>query len=192
MFSLQLSTEARAAARVSFQAQARPAALVPGVVPAAWAAQLRSRLEEGWRASWLAHRGRYEVNESLQAPALLDALQEACEAISGVALVLRAHRWVRFRRGSYALLRDDPPGNTAWEAQLDLSERPVPGAEVCYSAGRQVYFVVPPAPGALSLVARGADTQRFARYLTHAVGEASLVRLQAWWVPHALAARPGA
>jgi hypothetical protein len=184
VFSLQLSNAAREQAKARFFSQPMPAVLVPGVLSSAWAAQLRTRLaQSGWEPFRLAHRGHYDQNERFEAPALWDELREFVSQLTGERLQQEKFRWLRFLPGGYALLRDDLPGETSYELQLDLSAEKAPDAEVCYCHRRQVYWVVAPQPGALSLVQRGPTVQRYERYLSKLHAQAELVRLRVWYRP---------
>ena len=184
MFSLQLSPGLIEAKRHEFGGQPLPSIFLPDVLPAAWAAQLRSRLSGAtWRPFSLAHRGRYHVNEELQAPALFDELLRHTQDLSGQRLLLQRFRWVQLRHRDYSLLRDDPPVEGIIEVQLDLSAEAHPEAELCYCHRRQVYFALPSQPLALSVVARGPTVQRFQRYLTQQVKDATLHRLQLSLIP---------
>jgi hypothetical protein len=184
MFSLQLSPNVIEAKRHEFGGQPLPSILIPNILPAAWATQLRSRLAGvTWQAFSLAHRGQYHFNEEFQAPALLEALQQRTQEISGQRVLLQRARWLRFQHRDYSLLRDDLPTTNLLEAQLDLSAEAISDGELCYCHRRQVYFALPSQPLALSIVARGPTVQRFQRYLTHQVKDKTLYRLQLSFIP---------
>jgi hypothetical protein len=63
------------------------------------------------------------------------------------------------------------------ELMLDVSAAAVPGAEVHYRRGGQVYFRAPSAPGAASIVERGPAVACHHTYVSKRHPGAEVVRL---------------
>ena len=170
--------------REMLRAAAFPYVLVAGAVDPETAAGLRAALEAaGTTPFWIADRGRYRLNETLQIPPLWEGLAGFAAGITGRPLAIRGARWLRLGRGDYALIKDDahtrPPGACV-ELTLDLSADFSPDGECVYADG-QAGVGVPPVPGLLVVVERSATSTRYDRPLTVRSGEgAELVRLRMW------------
>jgi hypothetical protein len=152
---------------------------VPGAVSPALAARIRESLAPlPFERFDLAPRGRYERCAAPPDAELAATLTEVASFVAGRPLAIVGAAWIRARRGSYALIRDDepPPGAEA-ELALDISERALGEGQLFYTHRGQPYFVATQAPGSLALVARGPTVRRYLRYITHRAGDATVLRL---------------
>jgi hypothetical protein len=174
------AAETLAPYRTAYRECLIPSVVLPGALSGPAAAALREQLAEaGVQPYWVADRGRYEMNDTLEAPELFESLRELAEHLAGAHFTVESARWLRLRRGSYALLRDDAPlAERHLELTLDLSAGSSGEAEVIYTHRGQIFFAAPQQPGALALVERGPTVRRYDRYLTHCVGDAEIVRLR--------------
>lgn len=157
-----------------------PSVVLPGALSEPTTAAIREQVvEAGFQPFWVADRGRYEMNDTLEAPELFDSLREIAEHLAGAHFTVELARWLRLRRGSYALLRDDAAQTERHlELTLDLSAGSCGEAEVIYTHRGQIFFAAPQQPGTMTLVERGPTVRRYDRYLTHRVGDAEIVRLR--------------
>lgn len=174
--------EALAPHRRAYGESPLPHVEVPGAVSPALAAAVRDALaDRPFEAFDLAPRGRYERSTDPPDAALVATLAGVASYLADTPLTVIGSVWLRARRGSYALLRDDapPPGAVA-ELVVDLSERAVGEGQLVYTHRGAPYFVATQAPGSLSLVARGRTVQRYLRFVTHRAGDATLLRLVLW------------
>jgi len=136
----------------------------------------------------LAHWGRYDVSNDEPPRDALAALVGVAAACVGTPLERVMHRWVRLGRGDYALVRDDrarferlsPHG---YDVVVDLSETASGEAEIVFTHRGQAFFTMPQRPREIAFVRRGPTVQRYARYLTHRVGDRSVLRLELGLVP---------
>lgn len=152
---------------------------VPGAVSPALAARVREglagRLFEPFH---VPPRGRYDRCSAPPDAELASTLVAVASFLADRPLALLGATWVRARRGSYALLRDDePPAGAVAELVLDVSERATGEGQILYTHRGQAYFVASQAPGALALVARAPTVRRYTRYVTHRAGDATILRL---------------
>lgn len=171
--------------RAAWRESPRPAVVAAGFVRGGDAARVRDSLEAvAPEERWLAHRGRYASAAEHDVPDIVRACRAAAESVTGETLAVERVRLVRFGPRGYQLLADDPPpAERCLEVTLDASERASGGAELIYCAKGQPYFVVTQRPGALSMVERRPDTQRYVRYLDHTLGEARVYRLELLLAP---------
>lgn len=167
--------------RDEWLASSMPAVTVPAVVGASMAAEARQRFEgAGFAPYRLLDRGRYDVLEHPDFAEMLDVLTGIAGEVTGRTLALQEARVLRLGAGDYILVRHD----RVYEERpvqliLDLSAAAVAGAEVHFRHRGQVFFVVPSAPGALSIVERGPTVMSNHTYLTKRRPDASVVRLVA-------------
>ncbi|MEO7329171.1 MAG: hypothetical protein ABI193_11360 [Minicystis sp.] len=167
--------------RDAFRSATFPAVVVPAAIRDEGAEQIRAGLAAtGLQPFQLAHRGRYAYRDDFVDGALFARLRAVAEHIAEAALVIGEARITRLVQGDYVLSRDDrAPEGRSLELTLDLSlEGELGGGEVCYTHRGQLIFVVPQAPGNLSIVARGPSIRRYERYLGHLAGEREIVRLR--------------
>jgi hypothetical protein len=157
----------------------RIAAVVPEAVGPTLAAEVRARLERAGYARYaLVDRGSYDVLTGPDEPALLATLAGLAAQLTGRALVVAEARAIRLGAGDYLLahhdrVHDDHPV----ELMLDLSPASVPGAEVRYRRGGQVFFQLASRPGAASVVERGPAVTCHHTYVSKRHAGASVVRL---------------
>ncbi len=171
--------------RTAWSATSRPAVVSLGFVRGADSARVRGSVEAmAPDERWLAHRGRYASAAEHEVPDIVRACRAAAESVTGETLAVERVRVLRFGPRGYQLLADDPPTpERCIEVTLDASETASGGAELIYCAKGQPYFVVTQRPGALSIVERRPDTQRYVRYLDHTLGEARVYRLELLLTP---------
>lgn len=145
----------------------RIAEIVPDAITPALAAELRARVEPHFTRFALLDRGSYE-HAAIDEPALFGRIVDLVEkrlAIAGGSTTgtvasrtgtVVAARVLRLSPGDYLLAHHDViyEGNPT-EIVLDLSEAPVPDAEVHYRRRGAVFFRVPSAPRSLAIVERG-------------------------------------
>lgn len=172
--------------RELLRAAAFPYLLVANAVEPEVAAGLRAALDAAGTARfWIADRGRYQHNDSLQIPPLWEQLAGFAAGLTGRPLAVHRARWVRLTRGDYALVKDDahtrPPGRCV-ELTLDLSSGFHPEGECVYADGAEGVGV-PALPGLLVVVDRSPTSTRYDRPLTVRSGDgAEIVRLRLWLV----------
>lgn len=120
-------------------------------------------------------RGSYDIADAEVPPSLV----QIAERVTNRSLAVAAAHVLRLAPGDYLLAHHDPPfdGNPV-EITLDLSEAPVPGAEVHYRRRGQVFFRFPSQPGALAVVECGPTVTRNHTYVSRRQS-ASVVRLVA-------------
>lgn len=157
-----------------------PGAVLPAALEPATAAGLRTRLSSaGFTPFWVADRGRFAANDTLEDRALFEHLRDVAEEISAERLELEGFCWLLLRRGDYALLKHGrPPARRSLELTLDFSAASTGEAEIVYGDGRERLFVVPQLAEGLALVERGPEASRYERYLTARVGDARVFRLR--------------
>jgi len=158
---------------------ARTMTIVPEVVDATTAADLRRRFERaGYERYGLLDRGSYDVLLDPAEPALIGRLVELARTQSGRALVVTEARVLRLRPGDYLLAHHDRPRDgLPLELVLDLSPSAVPGAEVHYRRRGKVVFRVETTPGALAIVERGPSVTCNHTYVSKLHASAEVVRL---------------
>ena len=158
---------------------ARTARLIPDAIGAALAAAVRDRLAgAGYTRYALLDRGRYEVREGVDEPALGAALTQLAADATGRTLAIASARALRLGPGDYLLAHHDRvDDDQPVEVMLDLSAARVPGAEVHYRRRGQVYFRAPSAPGAASIVERGPAVACNHTYVSQRHVGAAIVRL---------------
>ena len=173
------AAQALAPFRRAFGESPLPHVEVPGAVSPALAARVRAGLASApFEPFYLAPHGRYERCAEAPDADLAGTLVEVASFLADRPLAIVGATWIRTRRGSYALLRDDePPSAAVAELVLDVSERATGEGQVVYTHRGQAYFVATQAPGALSLALRGPTVRRYLRYVTHRAGDATLLRL---------------
>jgi len=131
------------------------------------------------RAFDLAHRGKYAFADLPPS----EELRAFAEAITGARLQPLSVRLYRFRRGGYALFRDDAlfRPTAGVEVTLDLSQK-MAGPPAVYQSSATHRLEVPQAPGIVAVVERTPGTFRYDRYLPAEVGRAEVLRLRAAFV----------
>jgi hypothetical protein len=172
----------------AFQTAMLPAALVDDAFSSeTW----RSLREAAERVSFsrfdLAPRGKYEMSIAEAPSAAITEARELVASFAGGPVALAMHRFMRLRRGDYALVLDDAPrvarlAPGGFELIVDLSRAASSEAEVVFTHRGDAFFTMPQRPRSVALVARGPTVRRYARYLTHRLGEASVVRLELGFV----------
>ncbi|HEY5935722.1 MAG TPA: hypothetical protein VIU61_13835 [Kofleriaceae bacterium] len=152
---------------------------VPGVLTIDEVAAVRDRLERrGYTRHALIDRGLYDLAPDPDEPALFDRMLAHATRLIGVTLAVIGARAIRLGPGDYVLAHHDPPhANRPVELVLDLSPRPVPGAELHYRRRGQVYFRFACTPGALAIVERGPTVTSNHTYVSKRDASASVVRL---------------
>jgi hypothetical protein len=174
----------RTVAARAYASSVLPAVSIEGGCPEPLARDLRGAAGSlSFRRFELAHQGSYEVSEAappVEAAALAIETASAC-ARAPVEIV--AHRWVRLRRGDYVLVRDDAErfrrlAPAGIECFVDLSDRASGEAELVFTHRGQAFFTMPQRPRELAVVARGPTIRRYTRYLTHRLGELTVLRLE--------------
>jgi hypothetical protein len=111
----------------------------------------------------LLDRGSYE-HARVDAPAAIASL---ASEVTGRELEVISARVVRLSPGDYVLAHHDHEHDEHLvEVMLDLSQVAVPGAEVRYQRGGNVFFVFPSTPGAASVVERGPGTRCHHTYVS--------------------------
>jgi len=157
-----------------------PAALAPEAVLA-----LRAELAHAARArETRIDRASHEL-VALASPELEAAIEARAVEVTGRRVRVASCRVLRFGPGDYALTRADHVAEVAEgepppvEVIVDLSASPVPGAEVHYRHRGRVFFVVPTAPGGISLVERGPTVLANHTYVSRLHEAAEVVRVVA-------------
>lgn len=167
-------------------AAAFPYLLIANAVEPEAAAGLRAALDAaGTERFWIADRGRYHHNDTLQIPPLWEQLVGFAAGITGRPLAVHRARWLRLGRGDYGLVKDDghtrPPGRHV-ELTVDLSAGFHPDGECVYADGAGGVGV-PALPGLLVVVDRSPTSTRYDRPLTVRSGDgAEIVRLRMWLI----------
>jgi hypothetical protein len=158
---------------------ARMAVVVPEVVGAEVAAEVRARLARaGWSRYGLVDRGRYDRVEAVAEPALCDAVVAVAAELTDQPLRLREAWALRLGAGDYLLAHHDRvPDDRVVELTLDLSAAAVAGAEVHYRRRGQVFFRAPCAPGTLAVVERDPSVTCHHTYVSQRHAGAEVVRL---------------
>lgn len=158
---------------------ARMATVVPDVVGAAAAAEVRGRLAgAGWVRFGLVDRGSYDRVEPVAELALCERLVAMAAALTEQSLRLREVWALRLGAGDYLLAHHDRvPEDRVVEVTLDLSAAAVAGAEVHYRRRGQVYVRVPCVPGSLAVVERDAEVTCHHTYVSKRHTGAEVVRL---------------
>jgi hypothetical protein len=167
--------------RAAYHERPIPAVLVPDAVSSALAASLRARVAGALEPFEIADRGRYaRTREARDGDLEASLLTLASSELSGADLAIASVEWLRFVRGDYALSKDDvPQASPALELTLDVSSGATGEAEIVYARqSGEIVFVAPQEPLSLALVARVPSVRRYARYLTHRVGDAEVLRLR--------------
>ena len=159
------------------------ATIVPGVIDAPRASQLRDALARlGYARYTLLDRGSYDVIADPALPELADLLATLVAHASEVTdrrLTLDETRVLRLGPGDYVLANHDPlDDDDPVELVLDLTPAAV-AAEVCYQRRGQLYFRFPSQPGALAIVERGPTVTSNHSYLSKRDPAISVVRLVA-------------
>ncbi len=159
----------------------RIAEVIPDVIGTAAAADARDRLERaGYARFALLDRGSYDVVHSPAEPELLGALAALASQRTGRPLAVVDARVLRLVAGDYLLAHHDQVHvDLPIELVLDLSPAPVPGAAVHYRRRGQAFFVVPSAPGTLSIVERGPTVMCNHTYVSKRFSDACVIRLVA-------------
>jgi len=166
-----------------------PAAAIDGGCPESVLEEIRCAAQKARFARFdLAHRGRYEISNDVPPPAAVAGLTEIVASCAGEALRIAMHRWVRLRRGDYELVRNDAErldrlAPRGLDVIVDLSETGSDEAEVVFTHRGQAFFTVSQRPGMLAIVARRPTVQRYARYLTHRLGDREVLRLELGYLP---------
>lgn len=157
---------------------ARLATIVPDLVSATRAAELRDRFERaGYTRFRGFDRGSYDELRELDEPELCADLTALAAKLTGRALVLGEARVLRFLPGDYLLSHHDRiHTDQPVEVVLELSPASVPGAEVHYRRRGQVYFRAPCVPGAMAVVERGPTVTCNHTYVSKLHADASVVR----------------
>jgi hypothetical protein len=157
----------------------RSAVVVPDVVGAAWAAELRARLEaRGYARYALVDRGSYGVVTGPDEPALYARLIDVAARATGRALRFAEARALRLGAGDYLLAHHDRVhDDTPVEVTLDLSPVSVPGAELHYRQRGKVYFRFAGTPGAAAVVERGPTVTCNHTYVSQRDAAAVVIRL---------------
>ena len=152
--------------------------LVEHAVDAAVAAEVRRGLASQWTRWSLLDRGSYEYVDSPDEPDLLARLVVLARETTGRDLVVEHARAVRMVPGDYVFVRHDRVyDDRPIEVVVDLSPKPVAGAEVHYRHRGQVFFVFPSQPGAAAVVERGPTVMRNSTYVSKRLAGAEVVRL---------------
>jgi hypothetical protein len=156
-----------------------PATLVPSVIGAALAADVRARLAAaGYERYALLDRGSYERSSAGSEAALCEMLLGIASEVTGRALSVAEVRALRLLPGDYLLVRHDRVyDGRPIEVTLDLSALPVRAAEIHYRHRGQVFFVVPSQPGTLAVVERGPTVMANHTYVSRLNEGAEVVRL---------------
>jgi len=128
----------------------------------------------------IADRGRYEVCESHAEPELVALVTHLASERLGMALAPAGQRLLRFRRGDYALFKDD---HKRWQGLDALAEVTVDLSASESDEGQVVYAfpdgraTMPQRPGAAAIVDRRGQAARYERYLGVRFGEGEILRL---------------
>lgn len=166
--------------RTYLASAAVPAVLLGDLISEAIAARLREQVRPGLRPFYIADRGRYQVDETLNEPELFASLADLASSILDVPLVVARARWVRMVHGDYALSKDDDrlwAGMTRHsEMVLDFSAAQSDDAQIVYTGDKGAFWI-PQQPRGGALVDRRQPVVRYDRYLTHRVGDAEVFRL---------------
>jgi len=166
-----------------------PAVAIDGGCPESVLKEIRHAARKVHFARFdLAHRGRFEVSNDEPPPNALVALTEIVSACAGEPIQIAMHRWVRLRRGDYELVRNDAERSArlaprGLDVIVDASETASNEAEVVFTHRGQAFFTMSQRPGMLAIVARRPTVQRYARYLTHRLGDRVVLRLELGLLP---------
>ena len=152
---------------------------IPDVLSRDEVAVARDRLERrGYTRYTLLDRGLHDLVSDPDEPVLFDRMLAHATQLTGRALAVTEARAIRLGAGDYLLAHHDPPrADRPVELVLDLSPRPVPGAELHYRRRGQVYFRFACTPGALAIVERGPTVTSNHTHVTKRDATASVVRL---------------
>lgn len=155
---------------------ARTATVVPDVIDPAEAAAARARLARDLTRYALLDRGSYEHAPAADPP-LFARLARLASDVTGRTLAVAEARVLRLAPGDYILAHHDRVhAGLPIELVLDLSPMRLPGADIHYRRRGQVFFEVPSAPGAASIVERGPTVTCNHRYVSQ-LHAAAVVRL---------------
>lgn len=163
-----------------FRASPTKALLLDGLIPEKLAAALRDQVTPRLVAYDLADRGRYHFDETFAEPELFFGLTALATQIAELRLRSGRARWTRFRRGDYALYKND---SRLWrgmdqhfEFTLDFSAAGSEEGQVVWATPADLFWM-PQRPLSGALVDRRQPIQRYDRYLTHRAGDAEVFRL---------------
>lgn len=166
--------------RTYLASAAVPAVLLGDLVSESIAARLREQVRPGLRPYFIADRGRYQLDDTLNEPELFASLADLASSILDAPLAVARARWVRMAHGDYSLSKDD---GRLWaalthhaEVVLDFSAAQSDDAQIVYT-GQKGAFWIPQKPRGGALVDRRQPVSRYDRYLTHRVGDAEVFRL---------------
>jgi hypothetical protein len=170
--------------RTVFRGSGIPFVNVESAVQAETAAGIRSQVDAaGYETFYIADRGRYQLNDSLDMKPLVSSLLAVASRIVDASLALARTRWFCFRRGDYSLQKDDAQNRlegTWFELTLDFSERASGQSDITYSDGSTRLLIVPQEPGCLTLIERTPAIYRYIRPMTvHSLAD-RVHRLQLW------------
>jgi hypothetical protein len=126
----------------------------------------------------LVDRGSYDIAHDVTEPALFELAVREATRITQRALYVVESRVLVLGAGDYLLAHHDRVHDGfPIEVMIDLSPAVVQGAEVHYRRRGQVFFQVPSAPGALSIVERGPSVTCNHTYISRRHLDARVVRL---------------
>ena len=152
---------------------------LPDVVPLPAITAMRDRLvRRGYTRYALLDRGSYDIVPDVAEPVLFETLGSLARETLGFTLTVTAARAIRLGPGDYLLAHHDRPhADRSFELVLELSPRPVAGAELHYRRRGQVYFRFPCVPGSLAIVERTPAVTSNHTYVSKRDATTSVVRL---------------
>jgi hypothetical protein len=161
---------------------ARAAVIVPGVIAAAHADEVRARLEaRGFARYALVDRGSYAWTDDVDEPELVTALVRTATGAAGGepdTYEVTDVRALRLVAGDYLLAHHDRAhDDRRVELVLDVSAAATAGAEVHYRRHGQLFHRVPSHPGALSVVERDVAVTCHHTYVSRRNTGAEVTRL---------------
>jgi hypothetical protein len=137
--------------------RSRIATVIPDVIAASDAGELRARLAPRYTRYALFDRGSYEVAVDLEEPEWLARIAAIATELTARTLAPIGMRAIRLCAGDYLLARHDTIHDDGRvEATLDISAAATPDAGMYYRRHGNVYAHVPSAPGSLAVVERDA------------------------------------
>jgi hypothetical protein len=165
-------------ARASWTQAVLPAVVVPAAIGSELAAEARARLEDVKYTRYpRIDRGSYDFIDDPPLTDVIEALRGIAEAVTDRMTTIGGVRALRLHPGDYLLTRHDRVHeDRPLELVLDLSAAPVPNAGVHWRHRGQVFFTMPPSPGALAIVERGPTVMSNHLYVSKRL-TASAVRL---------------